>query len=106
MKYLEKSFSSGPNSKQFRDNWETVFGKREELVAELPSLTDLKELIETHAKDNNLSKDEAFNDLLKDKQPSETAPIETLKRKVELKKKEQLQKDLDKKEEEKKQEPT
>lgn len=30
MKYLNKTFSSGANSKEYRDNWDKVFGNNEE----------------------------------------------------------------------------
>ena len=29
MKYLDKTFSSGANSKEFRDNWDAIFGQPE-----------------------------------------------------------------------------
>ena len=32
MKYLEKSFTSGVNSKAYRDNFDEVFGKKDDRV--------------------------------------------------------------------------
>jgi len=33
-KYLDPSFSSGGNSKKYRDNWDSVFGKKEDNAPE------------------------------------------------------------------------
>ena len=61
MKYLDKKFSSKASTKQYRENWDNTFLVEEEI--ELSE--DVIEFINKYAKDNNISFNDAFNEMLK-----------------------------------------
>jgi hypothetical protein len=46
MRYLEKTFSSGPNSKAYRDNYTAVFGETVEIEISDENFAFVKELAE------------------------------------------------------------
>jgi hypothetical protein len=68
MKYLEKSFSSGVNSKLYRENWECIFGdkKKQKFVdIEIDMSADTETAIIHYAERYNITFNDAVVKLLK-----------------------------------------
>lgn len=61
MKYLEKTFSSGYNSKLYRNNFDSIFG----IKVELELSEETIRIIEKYANKHLMSFDEAVNDILR-----------------------------------------
>lgn len=69
MKYLEKSFNSGANSKLYRENFDSVFGESKDKKGYVDIELDLDEdmivFLEKYAKDNNITFNDACIEILK-----------------------------------------
>ncbi len=63
MKYLNKSFSSTPNTKAYRDNWGLIFNNEHEVEIEMSE--KIEEFIKQYAKENHISFNDAVAEILK-----------------------------------------
>lgn len=63
MRYLDKEpFSSAPNSKEYRKNWDRVFGKKVDMEIDIDD--DVEKFINEYAAENNLSFNDAVIEIL------------------------------------------